>query len=402
MDIDTVNNIKYLVNLCLLPKLNKDYEESDNHPEIVVRNKSLELNVDNLEKALESVDLCNENAGPIIAHLLILYLELNSTSAWNDDICNKVSKRINLIFLNYFNLSLHSILYKDGIYNSQEIFNICIEELHMKLTYDNFKKYPGQIEVYSTLIKDIKKYQITMRPSCVMPLSLLLMDDYVNINKQNGLECCLRILECLDINSFEGGNYYEVIHRTLKKLLYDKEIKITQLTHCCLLELCKLFPCDEKDKKFDDLYCVLIEQLTMESNLYRKSECLRFLKSLISMHKTNCISRSGIKVAMCDCLDICTEYSVAEILLHSTLQCLKEWIKYCWCVWKFPKDHKMMSVLLKLLYTCKNEELIKVIQDIFLTLYSLCSNIEQEQILCEIQKNLNSLPEDYCKKLTEI
>lgn len=68
------------------------------------------------------------------------------------------------------------------------------------------------------------------------------------------------------------------------------------------------------------MYTGILDQLMTESNLYRKGECLSFAKSIIEMHKVNCISENTFKVIICDCLDICTNEVVADILLNKTLE----------------------------------------------------------------------------------
>lgn len=62
----------------------------------------------------------------------------------------------------------------------------------------------------------------------------------------------------------------------------------------------------------------------------------------------------------------------------------------------------MISVLLKVLYTCKDEKLLNYIQQICSTLCMLCTTEEKEKILSSIQENYNYLPKDFCEKLDKI
>lgn len=68
------------------------------------------------------------------------------------------------------------------------------------------------------------------------------------------------------------------------------------------------------------MYTGILDQLTTETNLYRKMECFRFAKNIIQLHQVDCISESDFKTIICDSLDVCTNEAVADILLDVTLQ----------------------------------------------------------------------------------
>ncbi|CAH2071682.1 unnamed protein product, partial [Iphiclides podalirius] len=229
-----------------------------------------------------------------------------------------------------------------------------MEKLHGKLTSSCYKRYPGQIEVYHNIVKDIKTYNVSVVPSKILPASLHLIDDYIVENKLKGLECCLSVLNCLNEEHFHEGNYYEVIYLTLKKVMSEKDIQVTNLAFQCLTALYDNIPTADKHKKLDDMFATVLDELYMESNLYRKSECLKFTRTIISIHKVNCANSSIFQTIIADNLDLCCNEAVSEILLHITLLTLKEWIKYCWCIWEFSAGQKILSNLLKILYCCND------------------------------------------------
>lgn len=68
------------------------------------------------------------------------------------------------------------------------------------------------------------------------------------------------------------------------------------------------------------MYTGILDQLSTETNLYRKAECLRFAKNIIQLLQVDCISKSEFKTIICDSLDVCTNEAVADILLVITLQ----------------------------------------------------------------------------------
>lgn len=72
--------------------------------------------------------------------------------------------------------------------------------------------------------------------------------------------------------------------------------------------------------KLEDLYSNILDVLYTESNLFKKSECLEFTRNIITLHKDNCIGNSNFLNIIIDNLEICTNTSIAEILLTKTLQ----------------------------------------------------------------------------------
>ncbi|CAH2105364.1 unnamed protein product [Euphydryas editha] len=391
------------INRCLLPKLAKNFDESTNHTEFDIRNKNLRHNFQLLEQCLGDLDILKtKEVSVIIAALLILYKELTCDCSWNDENTQEYSKKLNIYFELLCGLRLDNILQQNSNFNVQEIYDISLDMLHGKLTYDNFKKYPGQIEVYCSIVKDLRKYKVGLKPQKIFPAALLLIDDYINTNRSKGLICCLSILRCLEYKDFEGGNYYEVIYRSLVRTFIEKDADVTKLTHACLLELCRIFPLDVKYSKLEEMYTGILDQLYTESNLYRKAECLKFTKNIIQLHKINCVSKNIFKTIINDSLDVCTNEAVAEILLPNTLQCLEEWLKYCWCIWKLSSDHKMISTLLKVLLTNKDNEIATHIEKLLITLISLCKTDEQKHIIANLDKADEIQNDDFNMRIEKI
>lgn len=72
--------------------------------------------------------------------------------------------------------------------------------------------------------------------------------------------------------------------------------------------------------KIDDMLSVILEQLYIESNLYRKAMLLKSLKNIIEMHGVHCVKQKKIKQIFIDSLDICCNGAVAEILLNDVIE----------------------------------------------------------------------------------
>ncbi|XP_075971428.1 uncharacterized protein LOC142973523 [Anticarsia gemmatalis] len=392
---ETCDKIIKYISRFLLCKLSKEYYENDFRSEYLVRNNQLKEHFQELLRLLEDQDLINhsDKASSTLSYILILYLELLSKGPWNteDIISSDYTGKLNRTFKNKYDITLDGILQCDKI-NAQEVFDKCIKDLHKNMTTDDFKKHPSLIEVYCLLVKDVKAYNIKLNPVTVLPVALLLIDDYVPANKIKGLKSCTAILQCLNIEDFTIGNYYDVVYSSLKKNIVEKDKVVTQELFNCFKEFLNLVPPDIKTNKLDDIFSEIVDQLYTESNLYRKADCFDFLTYVIEMHGIHCVKKKVFKQIICDNLDICSDDGVYEILLQHVLECLQTWVKYCWCVWKLSADHKMLSSLFKILYLTKKESTRKSIKELILTLINLCTEDEQ----AEIYENLQELSKMKC------
>ncbi|XP_050669955.1 uncharacterized protein LOC126968851 isoform X2 [Leptidea sinapis] len=239
-------HLDYL-NKCFIHKLRKNYDETTDHQEFILRNKNLEHNFDNFVKLLydisnDDLQQCNE----LLSSIVILEKELTCEGSWNNEMSQEIAKKLNHVFESKTKLPIDMVLRKNKVCKSEEVFDKCLENLHMKLTSEDFKKYPAQVEVYCSLILNLKNYNVSVIPSKLFPASILLIEDYLIDNKIKGLKCCLAILKLLKPEDFDGGNYYDVIYMTLKKNLNEKDIDVTKLNNSCMLALLELLP--EKPK----------------------------------------------------------------------------------------------------------------------------------------------------------
>lgn len=73
-------------------------------------------------------------------------------------------------------------------------------------------------------------------------------------------------------------------------------------------------------RKTDEVFGSMLEQLHLESNLHRKTICVRFLKETILLHKVNCVNKKLLKVVLLENVHICCNDAVADILLVDVLE----------------------------------------------------------------------------------
>ncbi|CAK1545918.1 unnamed protein product [Leptosia nina] len=392
-----------VIDRCLVPKLAKFYEEADEYPEFQTRNNYLGDNFPIILKNLQNFTKNELQKNPTgVAILIILYYELNSNAKWNTPRLTDIAKKLNEVFIKITDISLESVFISNNSFDSEIVFYECFEMLHLKLTSDNIRLYPTQVLVYCKLLENIQNYYMALIPSKIFPITLLLIEDSSNFYKRKGLHCCSVLLKCLKTEDFKNGNYYEVIFKTLIRNLCEKDLDLLKLTLSSILQLCKILPEFIKSNKLDELYISCLDQISMESNLYRKVEYFNFISNVITIHKEKCCNKSLFKHIVYQNLDICTNTTVIEIICKPLLLCLEQWIVYCWPVWKYSLDHKMLSSLLKVLYVCKEEILVNLIQKIIVILISLCTPIEQKQLLHHLEKYQDIQCDFYSNKVEKI
>lgn len=142
---------------CLVPKLSRDFEECETHREFNIYKNRFSLHFYELIKLLDDADL-KENlkeSTRIIAYLWILYVDLQTNILWTEEVITGYTKKFNASFELIYGVKLDDVLKAEQL-DRQAIFDKVMEELHQKLTPEDFKKYPSLIDVYNLIIMDIK------------------------------------------------------------------------------------------------------------------------------------------------------------------------------------------------------------------------------------------------------
>lgn len=158
--IDAFVKLEECINNCLLSRLLKPSHEKDFHSEYQIRANKLEQYFPKLLDLVENVDFREQPdiCSSTLYSLLILFMELKTEGPWNTENfkAKNYSQNLNLAFKTKYNITLEEVLLKDTIFNSQEVFDKCIRELHQKMTLDDFKKYPSLVEVYCLFINNLQ------------------------------------------------------------------------------------------------------------------------------------------------------------------------------------------------------------------------------------------------------
>lgn len=138
---------------CLLPKLCRNFEECEIHAEYESRRKQFVQHFYELTKVMEETEL--KGSSQVIACLLILYKELQTTGMWSGIMFTENAKKLNAYFELTYDIKLDEVLKGGHELDNEAIFDKSMEYLHQKLTPEDFKKYPSLIEVYFLILKDL-------------------------------------------------------------------------------------------------------------------------------------------------------------------------------------------------------------------------------------------------------
>ncbi|XP_026322280.1 uncharacterized protein LOC113231942 isoform X2 [Hyposmocoma kahamanoa] len=383
---------------CLVPKLSRDFEECETHGEFDIYKNRFSQHFYELIKLLDDADLKENLKGStrIIAYLWILYVDLQTNILWTTEVITEYTNKFNASFELIYGVKLDDVLKAEQL-DRQAIFDKAMEELHQKLTPENFKKYPSLIDVYNSIIQDVKDFKIQVNLVKTLPIALLLIEDFVPTNRISGLKSCASILQHVEPNVFDTGNYYEVIHGTLLKAFTERDAEVTNLVIGSLLQLLLLLPDSVKEQKTDETYALTLEQVLNESNVYRKLNLYRFTTKLIQMLRTKCAKRRRFHLAIVDGIILCCNKDIQDVLLNDVLECLKEWIKHTWCVWNLQTDYRILAEMMKLQCASKPENCRKVVK-LIATLITICTEDEQLSIV----KCLEQPPRQFTDRVEEV
>lgn len=411
MDEDIKSNLKLVVESSMLRKLSKSVEESDTHYEFTIRQQHLSTNISALQELFKTVDLKDNSnlSNDILSSLILLSKELQSKGEWNTEESMNFSKSLNSGFESLYLISIDDIL-KSVItpFPTQTLFDLCLAKLHSKLTIQEFKHYPSLVEVYCLLIESLANYKVKVTPSAILPISLLLIDDYNKAYKLKGLKCCQTILKAQTQKDFLNGNYHEVIYISLGNALREKDLAVTKLLLECFMEFMRILPATEKVDTMDNIFLKVLEEMATEANFDRKLAYFAFLQKFIPIHAINCVKRKRRLFAIIvENIDMCTNQPIRKVMLDDTLKCLKIWIQYCWSGFKYTSDAKLISIMLKIMYVLEDKERkhIAETERLLEALVHLSGKDNEKQIvssLTDICNKNNKLKKRFDKLLTNL
>lgn len=152
-----IDEIIIHINYCLLPKLSRDVDEIDNHPEYYDRHSKLDNHFPQVLHLLTAMDFNNvDRLTPnVLPSLLILYLQRTSPAFWNTPKCISYVQTLEQVFMDKSGVALDSVLKSSDFCNVQEVFDNIMLDLNYKIAND-LKRYPGLIDVYCLIMKNLK------------------------------------------------------------------------------------------------------------------------------------------------------------------------------------------------------------------------------------------------------
>lgn len=156
--MDAIDEIIVHIEYCLLPKLSRKMDEIENHPEYYDSFNQLDIHFPLVLHFLGIMDFKNVDRVTVnvLPSLIILYKQRTSPALWNTPKCKNYVEQLNQVFMEKTGIALEDVLQSSGFCNVQDVFDAIILELNSKLVADDFKRYPGLIDVYCSLMKDLK------------------------------------------------------------------------------------------------------------------------------------------------------------------------------------------------------------------------------------------------------
>lgn len=157
MDKSALKLIKS-IEYCSVPKLSRNYDECENCPEYDIWKQSLERNFSTVLQAFEEL-VAKKNSrlsSKTLCSILILHKELISDGPWKTEKSEVYAHKLYHYFECLYETSLENVLRKKLTFNTQEVFDQCMEKLNQKLTLNEFKKHPSLIIVYCLLMDDVR------------------------------------------------------------------------------------------------------------------------------------------------------------------------------------------------------------------------------------------------------
>lgn len=156
--VDNIDEINVHIHYCLLPKLSRNIDEIDNHPEYYDRHSKLDNHFPPVIHLLTNMDFKNADRLTlnVLPLLIILYKQRTCLAVWNTPKCKSYIQKLDQVFTEKCGVKLENVLKSDGFCRVQDVFDNIISELNTKLVIEDFKKYPGLVDVYCSLMKDLK------------------------------------------------------------------------------------------------------------------------------------------------------------------------------------------------------------------------------------------------------
>lgn len=72
--------------------------------------------------------------------------------------------------------------------------------------------------------------------------------------------------------------------------------------------------------KLDEIFSRAVDELHVESNLYKKIDYLNFITKIIEMHGIDCVKKTIYKDVIHDAIDMCSSEGIAVLLLPHVLE----------------------------------------------------------------------------------
>ncbi|XP_074651001.1 TELO2-interacting protein 2-like [Tubulanus polymorphus] len=395
--------IRCLIKLTEIPKFKSDDREYDRDDFIDVPEKSVssfELILVVMDKykqysSTNNVYQNRTNLNQILPELLVFCaVHSDMRFLWTNESAVELSQKLESTLCEIQRVdSIENLLMK-SIEGSDTVYGLINTLLKPSLTKLNWKKNPSVKHVFYHYL--LKVRQLSEYLDFLLPVSLMMIDDYRSENKVLGINSLSHIVK--NSSKAELGWYgrVDVIYDALRHQMYTHEPLVVNALHPCLLDVLAVVEPSPKEPKnqarkwcrYDDVFEQFMQDMRFENKI--------ILRRMYSEYLGLYIERMGITVTKhtTHLTQVITDYleqfdGYEEIARFNILSCLKSYIRHCWPVLDCRQTATIAKSLLQFVFDLSVDS-------------SLTSSETKRDLASRAAECLSSLDRASCGKVREL
>lgn len=279
----------------------------------------------------------------ILAPLILLCGENVQSCAWTNSQIIQSSYSILTVLKNQiFKLDSLSSIFEEN----PELLRICVRNLHLKLTKEDWKKYPAAQQCSGWLLRQISGRFLSEFLADFLPFSLRFIDDWQLTHKIFALQNISYIIENVTKKDLSKFGYTQVLKEALFHVTVHREMDLLRVAFDCTFKFL-IKTSDEKNFAKFDIWDEFCQKLLQNMETETKPE----LKHLYSAQVKKLLPFLGVGTArwISTLLSIISNYAQLNNDVMDALEILSIILEVCAERVKFHSD-VIYEMLVRLLY----------------------------------------------------
>ena len=252
--------------------------------------------------------------GQVILFSMQIIAQHLHTNLWTSDESNMVSESFLQEIMSHFGYSAaKDILVMDVTCQPTDqtsfrnsVFGRQLVEWKPLLLKDSWKQNPMTVTAFIFCLQQMTFPHLSDFIECVLPPSLLFLDDYMTRNKLTGIQCIVHIIENSSAEELRWYGRADVIFEALKHQLYSTEESLLQQSLPALLKILKVIVKPSlnmsSSTKYDEILQMILQTAVHENKLVLRRTQTEHLQSLFEMMGI------GVVKHLKNILDLVVEY----------------------------------------------------------------------------------------------